>query len=387
MASHERLQATLTELGEKDLSIKDVILIKFGSIMLAEVSIPENSQFPVSDKIGAQKPTYKLPIGIVDQIHAALKDHPNIFEPELILKREESFWGGQFGLFAKGDLYRYRVHLPKAKQKYDDMNIAEHFSVLCGGSVFAAYMNVEREVPIWSNIGHEFRELARSQIEKETQFKAPALGPCPIHLDVVLVVRDSEQSRTTATRRYHHENDIFIVTSDKVSIADLVVLSFLEFQGSIDDFYELQCDRKDLLESQEEVDNHFLAAINETRQLLETPSWKIWKTHAISRRARVSIASVHERLVELESGLMSHSRQQKHVLENIKKNPNTAAAHDYFKEMTDPEVNLPSSLAAALGYCEGELQLYGNIRSLLYASLIGAIVGALLSGLVARFIH
>jgi len=109
------------------------------------------------------------------------------------------------------------------------MDSAEHFSVVSRGSLFAAYREVER-VPIWSNIGHEFRELAREQIEKVTPLKCPNIGPCPIHPDFVIVVRDDEQEEQGALpKRYLEDNDLFIVVSDPRPTVDLVLDCFFDF--------------------------------------------------------------------------------------------------------------------------------------------------------------
>lgn len=84
---------------------------------------------------------------------------------------------------------------------------------------------------------------------------------------------------------------------------------------------------------------------------------------------------------------MDHAREESRMLENLKKQRDASLLHDYVKDMANPEFSVPPSLGSALNFFESELQLYGNIRSLLYASVLGAIVGALLSGLLVRFAH
>ena len=52
--------------------------------------------------------------------------------------------------------------------------------------------------------------------------------------------------------------------------------------------------------------------------------------------------------------------------------------------MNDPEVDIITpAMTSALNFFETELQLYGNIRSLIAASILGAVIGALLTGALA----
>ncbi len=388
MARFDRLTATLSALGEKDLHIKEAVVVKFGHLLLAGLTVPSNSDFPITEEEAIGEKPFEYPRNVVSTIHAALKDHPNVFDPRIIVEISEVRWGDKFGFFVHGNICQYRIHLPKAKQKYtDDMDTEEHFSVLCDGSMFAAYAPIQ-DFPIWSNIGHEFRELGRSQIESKTSLKSPNIGPCPIHPNIVIVVREhSEEDKDQVRKYYHQDDDIFFVTSVSNLTTELVAECFLIFRSSIGDFYELAVNRVHMLNQNVEVSNHFSAASSKIRELMEMPSWNIWRTRAASRQARISIASVHERLVELEGELLDYASARAGALENLRKSGEASPLYDYCKGMTEADVNVPPSFGSALTFFEGELQLYGNIRSLLYASLLGAIVGSLLTGVLSRFMH
>jgi hypothetical protein len=270
MARYDDLTKMLSGLGEKDLRIKKAVIVKLGALMLAELTIPPTSEFPITEREALTTDSAdELPReDVASRIQTALKDHPNIFEPELLLEMPESKWGSKFGFFTRGTIFQYRVHLPKAKQKYTDMDSVEHFSVLTNGSAFAAYCEIE-DFPILSSIGHEFRELAQAQIAKETSFKSPTLGPCPIHPDVVVVVREiAAGGAEVSVKRYHQDDNIFIVTSDSRSNANIVLDCFFDFGRSIENFYDLLSARDELLDLHLEVNNHFSAASKNTLELL-----------------------------------------------------------------------------------------------------------------------
>jgi hypothetical protein len=70
-------------------------------------------------------------------------------------------------------------------------------------------------------------------------------------------------------------------------------------------------------------------------------------------------------------------------MEDVRGNRILSGLAEYFSQMVDPETSIPATLPQALQFFEGELQLSGNIHSLLAASLIGAVVGSVLTGLLS----
>ncbi len=387
MARYDNLTELLSGLGEKNLRVKRAVLVKFGTILLAGPKVPENSE----SKTGEQQNTTeleRLPSDVAARIYDALKDHPNIFEPKKLLEREEGASGSRLGFFVTGSFYHYQVHLPKAKQAYKDdpWDTPEQFFVVSTGSLFAAYAEID-DVPVFSNIGHEFRVLAREQIAKQTPLECPNLGPCPIHPDIIIVVRDiGEDGGAVSVRRYVRDGDIFIVTSDSRPFGSLVVDRFFEFGRSLEFFYRSLLQRNYLIDSSTQMSDSFSAASAALAKLLKVPFWKFWEAHAISQQARLSVASAHQDLVALETDLLEYERDRSETLESVKKDRDATALVEYFRDMTAPDVVIPPSLTAALSFFESELQLYGNIRSLLIASLLGAVVGSLLTGLLGRLL-
>jgi hypothetical protein len=200
----------------------------------------------------------------------------------------------------------------------------------------------------------------------------------------VIVVRDDEQEEEEDfPKRYLNDNDLFIVVSDPRPTVDLVLDRFFEFGFSLERFYDLALSRFDAIDTNEQMDAHFSEASGRVEELLQTPSWKFWETHALARKARISVAMVHASLVDLESRLLYYERDRAENLDTLKKDRDAGLLFEYVQGMTAPGIVVPPSLTAALGSFESELQLYGNIRSLLYASLLGAIVGSLLSGFLS----
>jgi hypothetical protein len=151
-------------------------------------------------------------------------------------------------------------------------------------------------------------------------------------------------------------------------------------------FYDLAVSRSDLLDASSDMESSFVKASESVDELLKAPSWRLWKTHVLSRRARINVATVHQNLVALESGLLVYGSDRSRTLQSLRKDRDAALLLDYVRDITASEIGVPSSLAPALGFFEAELQLYGSVRSLLFASVLGAIVGSLFTGVLVHFL-
>jgi hypothetical protein len=180
--NYENFLAVLGELGEKELRIRKAVVLKLGCLLIAQQPPPDGGPFPISDRDRMPTNGLQQPLGqLAKDIFEALKQHPNIFDVQAPVSWDHlSFRGGRFGMIVDGPIVSFRVHLPKAQHKYQDMDCEEHFSVFSNGSTYAAFSTI-KDIPCWTNIGHEYRELAQAQIEKCTSYKSQTLGPCPIH--------------------------------------------------------------------------------------------------------------------------------------------------------------------------------------------------------------
>jgi hypothetical protein len=106
MARFDRLTELLSSLGEENLKIRKVILVK--SLLFAEPS-----KGPEQEESDPEEPL-ELPRNVGTLVYEAMKSHPNIFEPEQIHEeKDEEADGSRDGFFVKGSFYSYRIHLRK----------------------------------------------------------------------------------------------------------------------------------------------------------------------------------------------------------------------------------------------------------------------------------
>ena len=344
----------------------------------------------VVEEINESTENWKPPRKMGAAIFDALSSHPNVFDATSFSDDvddeqddDEGTWGGPLGMIVSGTIYRYRIHLPKIQQKYREMDCDEHFSVLSSGSIFCAYAEIE-DIPVWPNMGHEFRELAQRQIVSRTPFKSPTIGPCPIHPDFYVVIKQVDPSQANQKPKFYEFQDDVIVVADAPQTQDIhevVFEIFLDCQMAISTFYENAIERNALLDYEVEISSLFQDITERITGINHSSAAKFWKTRSYARQARESLAKVHTRIVEFSSALAQYQRAARGLDTRIQRIPVLAPVRGYFREMCDPEVDIMTpAMTSALNFFETELQLYGNIRSLIAASILGAVIGALLTG-------
>jgi len=70
-------------------------------------------------------------------------------------------------------------------------------------------------------------------------------------------------------------------------------------------------------------------------------------------------------------------------MEQIRQHVVLSEIQGYFDRHTEPDCEIPQGLCPALEHFDGELQTFGNIRSVVVATLLGAGVGSILTALLS----
>jgi len=283
-----------------------------------------------------------------------------------------------------GRPFHLKVSLPSRMQKYGNLCLrpseaAEEFSVVSTGSLFAAYAPIET-FPALSFIAHEYRELLRAQIEAETNLECPLFGPSPIHPDFYLVLRKpAEEARKADSCVYGYKGNVLVVL-DGIDRPDSEIATeiFLSVALPMLRLYMALNSRTFLIKKYEEILGVFSQLSSETADLFNTRWWEILHSRKHFQAARQQLTAVHQKLVEIESMTDSHERARQRVLQAMSENLYLQHISRYCDQHMNPDSDVPSRLLSALEYYQGTLQSYGNIRSVMIASLVGAGVGALL---------
>lgn len=381
--AYERLNELLSGFENKPVKTTSAFVFKFGAILIAE-ELPnedEPNQFSALDSL--RQDSWRAFEGMLKKIKSAIEKHPNVFHlRSLDDSGALSVYGTRTGMLVDGALLILEIQLPRERQVYQDRDASEHFTVIWDGSYFAAYAPIE-DVPVFTNIAHEFRELARKQIEAETTYKAPLFGPCPIWTDIIVVhTEESHSSGVPLVRSYEHEGDLYLILSKGADndrfMRSLFTLSHRFWYG----YYQLALERSEMIDLDLEIQNRFDEASQTVSTMATGPGWKVWQSAKLARRAALEIGKIHRLVVRYESACWGYDNQRREYVKRLTEVTYLAQLKRDTSESCRRDVRPPRSIGNALSFLEKQIELTNSVRYLILASLLGAIVGAIITGLL-----
>lgn len=380
---YERLTQLLSETERRPVEVTNAFVFKFGAFLLAESSPDEEDPNLSTARENLRQESWEPRPNMLEEIKAALEGHPNVFHLKPIdAETPLSVWGDRTGMLAFGPSFSMEIQLPRGRQKYQDMDTSEHFMVLWSGSYFGAYAPIE-DTPIYTNIGHEFREIARKQIRSSTRYLSPTIGPSPVWTDIVVAqVKTARSSSAEPLRSFAHEDTLCLMLDERIDIndcmQDLFSLSHRYWYG----YYELSARRSEHLETDAEIQNRFDESSQSVSKMATTPSWKIWQISDLATKAALEIGQMHRLLVQYEDACWGYDNNRREYLKAIQEVPHLCKLQRETAGECRRDFRPPASINAALEFLEKQIETARNIRSLLLASLMGAIVGSVITGLL-----
>ncbi len=391
----ENLTSVIDTLSENKLKIDKAYILKFGCVRLSPYENPkDNARFPITEIENLLERNTDIDDINNDEyyeaIETALKKCPNAFNLTKSVNTDPAIGFGfssHNSVLCSGATFTLRIDLPERMQQFrTDLHPSEkpieQFNVLSTGSLFATYASIE-DFPQWALIGHEYRELLRKLISTETRFKAPLFGPSPIHPNFYIaacsIINDPKRRPWGV---YEQKDDIFIVVDKNFDIAKLVKIIYDSISDHLNDFYFLKIQENQLLSYYVEIHHLFDDLANSISAIHSFPWYYLLQQNQCELNARKHLLKLHRRLVEVETQIFEYNKSQNDFLEDIKENQIFGRINGYFKKESEIDFQLPKSMLAAINHCESELKSFGNTRSVIIASLIGALVGAILTTLL-----
>ena len=387
----ERLTKVLHSLGEGDLEIQKAYAIQLGCVAFSTDEPTEAEDYPVTARetrrsSTSARATARRLLDSYADIPTAIKAHPNVFAVTQIDKpaRDVSMRPSPIGQLLLGPTFHVSLNLP-AHQQYlyrpGSSKPIEKFEVVSTGSLFAAYAPV-RDYDLSIRMGNEYREIARSQVEKETKLSCPVVGPSPIHPHFYLVLAKNFQGHRVHTlKRYTRTNDVLLIAeSGQNDIKKEVDDILYDVQIELARFYSVMLSIRDVIEYHQEMSSHFSDLTESIDRLHSIPWWDVFGGAKIAGVGRSSLSLVHKHFVALEERVFLHGRQRSEVLAAIREHNTLSLMLDYFTDSTESLVHIQHSLPVALTHFGEELRIFVNIRWIVIASLvglIGAIIGAI----------
>lgn len=397
----EELKAILkTKLGYEP-EIKRIVMCQIGGVRYAtkECGSPGNDQ---DQAVGSQS-HLKQPQSenledpsVRTNVLPALKKHPNVFEASLMLKEEELCHAYarvcDEALIISGPPFYCRIKMPKRLHKYGSIfpfeSPVEEFEVISTGSVFYAFADIA-DYPVWAHFGHEFRVLLRQNIESETKFTCPEFGPSPIHPEVFIVFccRDAQEAENAqkGPRILTHDKRVLLIIEDNEQDAkDAVFDLMIETESTMCEFYHGQNIRSSLIDKIMEIERSFSDLDQSTRKLANTAWYQFPSASRLTKQARQHLHEIAIARVSKDSTAAHLKTQREHLLQQIRMNPVLSGIESYFVDMTSNEFEPPDSLSEGANYLASELNAHTNKRLLVFASVLGAIAGAVLTCILSN---
>jgi hypothetical protein len=390
--SYERLKEVLEKLGESHLQVDRVLLVKFGCICLRDEASSSGMSGTHGMALLVDETKGPTPHGYISQ---ALEKHGNVFDLKVVGEEEVSRleYAEDNCMFVNGKTFFLRVKLPLRLQKYQkEKELAgislpiEEFLVVSNGSLYATFAEIQ-EYPAVTFIGQEYREILAAQIDNETPFKHAVPGPSPIHPNFYIAFRKSTNHPLIGRRIYSKGNDIFVVMDrDKDPRMDEARATMLFFEIKFDllQFYRTMMDQHVLDDRNELLLDEFSELGESFEEIAQTSLLHLLKRRKLAASARTTLSNIHIALVEHDRMLLEITRDRNRLLKQVKDNTILVPLYSYFHDSTQSEAGIPESLSPALEHFDAELQTFKNIEAVVLASIVGAGVGALLTGLFTR---
>lgn len=381
--SYELLTDRLRELKIDNLKISELYILKIGCISYSSEPDGEVAESSAVTKVA------ELPFAdkIITEVNEALSKHQNVFD--INLSENDRGWEmstDNHTFISTGNI-KLRIEQPARFQKYNEYSnraTIEKFNITFNGSTFIAYAPIS-DISTLTHIAHEFREICQKQINEQTSFYNNVLGPCPIHPDIYVAFIEPQVGLddTDAIEILKDDEDILIVVSKKATIQEIAdeVLEIID--NGIIDFYRLMSMRSELLSYNESIHNLFSTLSTNVVERINTPWYNLIKLSRHSKDARNSLALSHIQWSEFEELQMSQIKQREDFKNSISENAILHNFSDYLYEQSFHDAELPKSLQTSIGYFEKELHLFSNLKAVISASLLGAILGSLLTGAIS----
>jgi len=290
-------------------------------------------------------------------------------------------------LLLSGPVFSLRVNLPRRLQKYGRQRFSsipmESFSVISTGSIFAAYGSTE-QVPVFTSIGHEYRELVVNQLANQPRLRGVTLGPSPIHPGFYVITVAADETSLPPVERFRgHGEDFVTFVSDKHPIDAVVRYLLLTAESALLFFYRTMMRRSEVLLAYVNTMNGFFRATEKIEALHKTARYRLFRIDHLGRETTEVISNVYSSLADLQRRSLDYEGDFAQMLRVVERNQVLGVSRSYFGDRSDDMVEVPESVLPALAHFQGQVDSHSNARTTVLASIGGGIIGALLTGLFA----
>lgn len=389
------LRKYISECVKEDIEIDSVFVAQVGCIAL-EVTEEISSRLLLNNSYSYQNSNCPPDLNI--DIIKALKSHKNTFDVDFIkdvLLLPFSFRLSNSCILFEGKPYHLRVDIPSRFQKHIlkianlEEKTVEKFDVISNGSMFIAYCKIDN-YPFFPHFGNEYRDLLKTQINNETDFKYKDFGPTPMHVDIYFALAKTKDNIINLKQDiYNIENNLVIVFYANHNLLTYRIYNFLsDITMNMNGFYKLMLQRSALFDCRIEMDKDFNVLSNSAQSLIETGWWRLIKSHYLVKNGKKRLANIHIQFSDLEMGILEYQMERDTYLKALRDDAILSKIYLYFEDQTNLDIQSPQSVfLSSLKYFQEELLTFSRIRTIIIASFGGAIIGAILYALFSGILN
>lgn len=224
--------------------------------------------------------------------------------------------------------------------------------------------------------------MFRAQIEKETKYSSPSLGPTPIHPDIYVVELSGEDMplpRVLPVLDY----DILLLFARGIEIQKVVESVFHEVRPTLDLFYSAMKTSDGLMTARQDILSQYSNIGSDVSHFVSLPWWHFFSKSRSASGTEQDITNMYASLAEehLESAMLETYLSE--LRDAIKKSDIMRPISEYLLAHPAPEFTLPTSLLPGLEHFTQAVRGFITARVVLIASIMGAAVGAVLTYLLS----
>ena len=255
----------------------------------------------------------------------------------------------------------------------------EEFEVYTFGSTYCAVTPL-KDAPLLFHIGHEFREQIRSSLDHEGfDYRLGQIGPSPMHPDFYLICVNEDHFSTPLIKEYENDLYIFVTESDENTVKDIYMSLLGYMQFPFEQFYSQAIIRVLLLDFHTEIESRLRELIENCGSIQSNILGINFLKYKEVIEARRNLLDLHKRHFEFEKIRNSFEREKIQVQRLIEDNNVLGKLSAYFKDHQELEFGFDASFERTVDYLDRSISLSDQGQRMLFAAVLGAMVGALLT--------
>lgn len=381
MPNIDFVEHLIEECDVGELKILEAHYAQIGCFYFSENKTIRRVKYPAS-ALNSSDPFLRIDFDYFQKIIEDLQKCPYTKEMrEVYIKSSTAERSFELGSFISGSGFDIKFNIPADKLGYQarETTKSEIFSVFTLGSLYLAYEKMGKEYSR-GYFANEFKIIFEKFVAANSEIKPVTIGPSPLHIDVFFIKIEEEVLNTLSKNIFCCDESIVVFYSRE----DLQSEVFLFLRGEekvLMNHYILQLERCEMMLVREEIDQRIKDLRRHFLVIRKASFFDIFQFIKVEKLISQDLTKLYELLFLFDEKEKNFDRSKKQLASSLLKNSCFGDVKDYFLEdMGDNDLKFSMEpLYRAIGYFEEEVRSLKSYRVQLITSVLGGLVGGLLS--------